>query len=203
MKSITTIVTIMSLLMISGTISAQSLKDILKSSAVKDAISSVTGINIPSDVTGQWNYCGSAVKFESDDILKNTAATLAAGEVEKKLNTYIEKIGLKEGTFSYEFKADSTFAATFKGKPVTGTYSVSPDGKSIEMKYGKSLNMMKMKAALSVNANDMDLLFNADKLLEFIGKISASSSNTTLKSLSSIASGYDGMKIGFQVKRKE
>ncbi len=71
------------------------------------------------------------------------------------------------------------------------------------MKYGKSLNMMKMKAALSVNANDMDLLFNADKLLEFIGKISASSSNTTLKSLSSIASGYDGMKIGFQVKRKE
>ena len=51
MKSITTIVTIMSLLMISGTISAQSLKDILKSSAVKDAISSVTGINIPSDVT--------------------------------------------------------------------------------------------------------------------------------------------------------
>lgn len=193
------------ILCISGnmTISAQSLKDILNSSVVKDAVSSMTGITLPTDITGTWDYTGTAVKFEGDNVLKNATATLAATEIEKKLNTYTEKIGLKEGAFSYTFNADSTFTTSFKGKPFSGTYSLSPDGKRLTFNYSKTLNLMKMTATIEVTGAQTDIMFKADKLLEFIGKISSSSSNATLKSISSIASQYDGMNIGFAVKRKE
>lgn len=183
--------------------SAQSLKDILNSSAVKDAITSVTGVTLPTDITGTWDYSGTAVKFEGDNVLKNATATLAATEMEKKLNTYTEKIGLKAGTFSYTFNSDSTFTTSFKGKPFSGKYSLSPDGKRLVLNYGKTLNLMKMNAIISVNGDQTDIMFKADKLLEFISKISSSSDNATLKSISAIAGQYDGMNMGFAVKKKK
>lgn len=48
----------------------------------------------------------------------------------------------------------------------------------------------------------MQLLFNADKLLEFIGKISSSVGDARLGTLSSLVEQYDGMKIGFELTRK-
>lgn len=182
---------------------AQSLKDILNSSAVRDVITSATGITLPTDITGTWDYSGTAVKFEGDNVLKNATAALAATELEKKLNTYTEKIGLKEGTFSYTFNADSTFTTSFKGKPFSGKYSLSPDRKRLALNYGKALNLLKMNAIISVNGDQTDIMFKADKLLEFIGKISSSSNNATLKSISAVAGQYNGMDMGFAVKKKK
>lgn len=126
--------------------SAQSLKDLL-GSTVKDAVeTAITGGAVtPQKISGTWAYSGCAVGFESENMLKNVAAKAAASQLEGKVNTYLEKIGLKNGTFSYTF--------------------------------------------------------NADKLLTFIGKISATSSNATLKTLSTLASQYDGMNIGFKLKK--
>jgi hypothetical protein len=44
-------------------------------------------------------------------------------------------------------------------------------------------------------------MFNADKLLDFIGKVSSSSNNSTLAAISAIAQQYDGMKLGFELKK--
>ena len=41
----------------------------------------------------------------------------------------------------------------------------------------------------------------ADKLLDFLTKLSAVSKNTTLQTLNKLASQYDGMMMGFELKK--
>ncbi len=183
--------------------SAQGLKDLLNSSVVKDVVSSVTGVNLPTDISGTWNYSGTAVKFEGDNMVKNAAAAVAATEIEKKLNTYTEKIGLREGSFSYTFNADSTFTTTFKNKTFPGRYSLSPDGKKLHLDYGKTLNLLKMDAIISVNGTQTDIMFKADKLLDFLNKISSASNVASLKTLSALTGQYNGLDLGFAVKKRE
>ena len=162
---------------------------------------SVTGTTFKVDVTGTWTYSGTAVKFESDDLLKSTAASLAAGQVEDKLDSYVSKVGIKAGTFSFTFKEDKTFTATVKGKSFDGTYSLSEDYKTIALQFGKAIGLKPFNAAVSATSSQLDLLFPADRLLELLEKLTSSSSNATLKTIGTIANQYDGMKLGLELTR--
>ena len=187
------------------TASAQSITDLLKkatsSETVKNVVESVTGTTFKVDVTGTWTYSGTAVKFESDDLLKSTAASLAAGQVEDKLDSYVSKVGIKAGTFSFTFKEDKTFTATVKGKSFDGTYSLSEDYKTIALQFGKAIGLKPFNAAVSATSSQLDLLFPADRLLELLEKLTSSSSNATLKTIGTIANQYDGMKLGLELTR--
>lgn len=186
-----------------GTISAQSLTDILKnvtsSDVVKNVVENVTGVTIPVDVTGTWTYSGTAVKFESDDLLKSTAASLAATQVEEKLDKYVAKVGIKPGTFSFTFNEDKTFVAKVKSKSFTGTYTVSEDYKTISLQFGKLVSMKPFTASISATSTQLDLLFEADRLLELLGKLTSSSSNSTLKTIGTLVNQYDGMQLGLEM----
>ena len=207
MKTIFKTIIIASALCLAGNAaSAQTLKDILgkaaNSSAVSDIVEKVTGIDISKgDIKGTWNYTGSAVKLESTDLIKSAAAGVAATQVEKKLDEYLSKAGLKTGTFSFTFNEDNTFYTTVKGKNFNGTYTLSEDGNTINLKYGKSLGSTGITATASINSSTFELLFKADKLLELIGKLTASTSNTTLKTIGTLAGQYEGMKIGLELQK--
>lgn len=186
--------------------SAQSIKDIFgavkNNSTVSDIVEKVTGIDISKgDIKGTWNYTGSAVKLESDDLVKSAAAGVAATQVEKKLDEYLAKAGLKTGTFSFTFNEDNTFTTTVKGKSFNGTYTFSEENDSINLKYGKNLGSTGITATAQLNGTTLELLFKADKLLDLIGKLTAASSNTTLKTISTLAGQYDGMKIGLEMQK--
>lgn len=193
------------LLVSAQTASAQSLKDLLKkvteNETAKDVISNVTGVTFTVDVTGTWTYSGTAVKFISDDLLKNAAASVAASQVEEKLDEYVAKVGLKAGTFSFTFNADKTFNATVKGKSFNGTYTLSEDYKTMELKFGSKISLKPFKASVSATSSQLDLLFQADRLLELIEKLTSSSSNSTLKTIGTIADQYDGMQIGLELQK--
>ncbi len=207
MKTVFKSIIIASILCFAGNFaSAQTLKDILgkaaNNSTVSDIVEKVTGVNLSKgDIKGTWNYTGSAVKLESEDILKTAAAGVAATQVEKKLDEYLAKAGLKTGTFSFTFNEDNTFFTTVKGKNFNGTYTLSEDGKTLNLKYGKSLNSTGITATAQINASTFELLFKADKLLDLIGKLTASTNNTTLKTIGTLAGQYDGMKIGLELQK--
>ncbi len=207
MRTIFKSIIIASIICIAGnTASAQSLKDILgkaaNNSTVTEIVEKVTGVNISKgDIKGTWNYTGSAVKLESEDILKAAAAGAAATQIEKKLDEYLTKAGLKTGTFSFTFNEDNTFATTVKGKSFNGTYTLSEDGKTIELKYGKTLGSTGITATAQINASTFELLFKADKLLDLIGKLTSNTNNTTLKTIGTLAGQYDGLKIGLELQK--
>ena len=193
------------LLSVSGQAYGQSLKDLLNSSAVKDAVTSVTGGKklTVENLAGTWTYTNPAVQLEGDNALKNVAGSVAAGELEKKLKTYCAKVGIVEGMFNYVFNNDSTFTNALKKKSLKGTFSVNPDEKTVELKYalGGKLKVTTLTAHVVISGDELSLLFNADKLLDFLSKISSISDNTTLKMVNKLASEYDGMMLGFELKK--
>lgn len=186
--------------------SAQTLNDILgkvvNNSTVSDIVEKVTGVDfLKGDINGTWNYAGSAVKLESEDLVKSTTAGIAATQIEKKLDEFLVKTGLEAGTFSFTFKEDNTFYTTVKEKDFNGTYTLSEDGKTINLKYGKSLSSTGITATAQINAETFELLFKADKFLDLIQKLTDNTTNATLKTLGTLAGQYDGMKIGIELKK--
>ncbi len=195
-----------SILLAGQNASAQSLKGLLgkvtENSAVTDIVEQVTGINLSKgDIKGTWNYTGTAVKFESEDLVKSAAAGVAATQVESKLDEYLGKVGLKGGAFSFTFNEDNSFVTTVKGKPFKGTYTLSEDGTSLTLNYGKMISSQGFTTAVSIKNTTFEILFEADKLLELITKLTASTTNTTLKTIGTLAGQYDGMKIGLELQK--
>lgn len=197
--------TVCGLLSVSGEISGQSLKDILKSSAVKDAVTSVTGGKklTAKNLEGVWTYVNPTLQLKGDNALKNVAAAVASSEVEKKMKEYCAKIGIVEGLFNYSFNSDSTFTNALKKKTLKGTYSINADEGTVALKYGLGgkLKVTTLTGHVVLSGNQLSLLFNADKLLDFLSKISSVSDNATLKAVNKLASEYDGMMLGFELEK--
>ena len=191
------------LLLIPGNMKGQSLKDILNSSAVKNAVTSVTGGKAVTfeNLQGTWMYVNPALQLEGDNALKNVAGSLAATEAEKKMKEYCAKVGIVEGVFNYVFNSDSTFTSALKRGSLKGTYSVSPEDKTVTLRYTVGNKKLTVTAHVILSGNELTLLFNADKLLKFLSTVSSISSNTTLKAINKLASEYDGMMLGFDLKK--
>lgn len=194
-----------SFLSMPGLAYGQSLKDILNSSALKGAVTAVTGGKklTVENLAGTWTYVNPAIQLEGDNALKNVAASVASSEMEKKMKEYCAKVGIIEGAFNYTFNSDSTFTSVLKGRTLKGTYSFNADDKTMELRYGKigKSKLTTMTAHVVVTNDQLSLLFNADKLLDFLTKLSSVSKNTTLQTLNKLASQYDGMMMGFELKK--
>ena len=105
--------------------------------------------------------------------------------------------------FNYVFNSDSTFTNALKKKTLKGTFSVNSDEKTVELKYalGGKLKVTTLTAHVVISGDELSLLFNADKLLDFLTKLSSISDNSTLKLVNKLASEYDGMMLGFELKK--
>lgn len=185
---------------------AQSWKDILKSETVQKVVSSVTGgqsVTVAS-LQGTWTYVDPAVQLGSDNTLKQIAGSAATTELEKKLKEQCAKVGIVEGVFNYTFHEDSTFTSALKKGSLKGTYSVNEADKTIAFTYtaGTSDRAIYTLTASTVLAGDnLTLLFNADKLLTFLTKVASLTSNSAFQSLSQLAEQYDGLMLGFDLKK--
>ena len=175
---------------------AQSLKDLLNKDNISKVVNAITGTTESIDMTGTWSYKGSAVEFESDNLLMKAGGAAAATMAENKLNEQLSKIGIKDGQMSFTFNADSTFTSTVGKKTLKGTYSYNASTKQVDLKYLKLLH-----AKVNCSSSSLELLFNSDKLLKLMAFIGSKSSSTALKTVSSLAENYDGMMLGFQLSK--
>ncbi len=173
---------------------AQSLKDI-----VSKVVSGVTGKSSEIDLEGTWNYTGSAIEFESDDLLKKAGGSVAASLAEGKLNEQLEKVGITADDMSFTFNADSTFTIKLKSKNVSGSYSYDSSTKTLDMKLIKILNL---SAKVNYSSSKMDLLFDTDKLLSLVSTLGNISGSTILDAIGSLASSYEGMMMGLSLKKE-
>ncbi len=177
---------------------AQSWSDLLNKDNISKVVNAITGTTESIDMTGTWSYKGSAVEFESDNLLMKAGGAAAATMAENKLNEQLSKIGIKDGQMSFTFNADSTFTSTVGKKTLKGTYSYNASTKQVDLKYLKLLNL---HAKVNCSSSSLELLFNSDKLLKLMAFIGSKSSSTALKTVSSLAENYDGMMLGFQLSK--
>lgn len=186
------------MLLISGSSRAQSLKDLFSKDNVENIVSTITGKNTASMV-GTWTFSGSAIEFESDNLLQAAGGKVAASAAESKLNEQLSKFGITEGKLAFTFNADSTFNAKLGTRNMGGTYSYNQETGKVNLKFAK---LVGINAKLNCTSTNMDLLFNSDKLLDLITFLSSKSNNTTLQAISSLADSYDGMMLGFALKKE-
>ena len=99
---------------------------------------------------------------------------------------------------SFTFNADSTFIAKVGQKSMKGSYSYDASTQKVNLKFAKLIGM---NAKVNATPTTMDLLFESDKLLKLITFLSSKSSNSTLKSIGSLANSYDGMMLGFSLQK--
>lgn len=180
---------------------AQSIKDILKSTA-SNVINQVAGAVAPVDLTkGTLTYTGAAVELISDNALSNVAGKAAAGTVEAKVNAELEKAGIKAGVIAFEFAEDNTFTMKFKGKNIAGTYTL--EGNEINLAFGKTFKSVKMSGTVTATTNGCKMVFPAKKFLSFIKAILnvAGKRSDTASTISSLLKNYDSMKLGFYLAR--
>ncbi|EJX01887.1 hypothetical protein EVA_10007 [gut metagenome] len=165
---------------------------------IEKVVSDISGKNT-AGMTGTWRFTGSAIELKADNILNQAGGDVAATLAEKKLNEQLAKHGITEGKLSFTFQADSTFQAKLNNRNMDGTYSYDETSRLINLKFNKLLNL---QTKITCTSTHMDMLFNSDKLLKLITFLSSKSKSTTLKSISSLTENYNGMMLGFSLKKE-
>lgn len=186
------------ILLFATSVQAQGLKDLLNKENIEKAVNTLTGKNTAS-MTGTWEFSGAALEFESDNLLRKAGGSLAATAVEKKLDGFLEKVGIEPGQMSFTFNEDSTFQTTVKGKNLKGNYSYDEATQKINLKFAKLIGI---NTTVNCTSQQMELLFPSDKLLDLISFLASKSNNSTLQSISSLADSYDGMMLGFTLQKQ-
>lgn len=192
------LVCIMALLcMVSVQADAQSLKDILSGVA-----KAVVGDKATTETSliGTWEYVGPDCQLKGDNVLTNIGGDAAGAEVEKKMESIYEKAGLN--TIQYTFNEDKTCSYTIKGKKVEGTYEFDSEAKTVTIKAGKL--GLKTTANIVTLGDNMSFVFDADKILSVVKTITGAASklNSSASTINSLAEQFNGMMIGFELKKQ-
>lgn len=192
----------------------QNIKDALKGLGKKDGSSLVDGLKgalsgvLSSDkislasLVGEWKYSKPAVAFKSDNLLKKAGGAAAASTITSKLAPVYKTVGFDKLTLkiaedgNFEMKVRSI---TFKGSvsPIEKEGSQANFTFSFQLK-GKNLGKFDAYVQKGLDGH-ISLTFDVSKLMTLVDKVSKISGNSTLKSLSTLLSGYDGLCAGFEL----
>lgn len=147
-----------------------------------------------SDIAGTWAYSAPAVSFKGDNALKNIGGSAAATALETKLKPYYDRIGFSNMTIT--INADSTFSMAMKKVSLPGTISKDEDGLIFTFDRAKK---HPVRCMATKSGKKLCLTFDASKLISALQTASKYINISTLKTISSLLSNYDGLYIGFEL----
>ena len=94
-------------------------------STVTNVLGSLLGESMTlskSTIKGTWTYNGTSCVLESDDALSKIGGSVVTGKVEEKMNGYLKKVGVKEGTCSFTFSENDSCVFRVGSREINGTY---------------------------------------------------------------------------------
>jgi hypothetical protein len=167
-------------------------------SSITDLLSGKSALS-PETIAGNWNYTGSAISFKSDNNpLSNIASTAAQSTIEKKLDGYLQKVGISQGLFGFTFNEDGTMAIKYGSKSFPGTWTLDQQNATLNMKVASLINM---KGYVAVKNGKMELLFDATTMMKIIKSLTSVYKNSTLQTINSVLNQYDKMYAGFNLTK--
>jgi hypothetical protein len=173
------------------------------SSSTGDLISNLTSVfssekqASASNVIGTWVYQEPAVLFQSDNILTKAGAKIASNKIESKLQTYLTKYGITPGTMKMTFNQDGTFVETLKGKTIMGKWTVK-DSKL----YLTFANVKTVPVTTQISGKEMMFVTDATKLFYLVKGVASQSSNSNIKTITSLMNNVKGMQAGLTLKKQ-
>lgn len=146
-------------------------------------------------LTGSWTYSGPKVVFESENILSQIGGQVISSNLEQKLGTYLEKIGFKAGKSTLTINTDGSCTLALGTKSWPGTYVY--DASTNKMTLTGVLGVAQMTCTVSVQGNQLYMLFDADKLLSIFTSLGSKDTGA----LGSLLSSYTGLKLGWAMTK--
>lgn len=165
-----------------------------------DLLNTYTTISL----TGSWTYNGVATAINSDNTLVTLASSAYKNKLETKLNGYLAKIGIKQGSAVFTFTEDGQFSISNGTKVITnGTYTLDTKTNAVVLKFGKLYNYLTMEGTVAVTTGGCQILCNADKFLEFTKKaISVAGKFVDTSTVASLLADANGLQLGFKLTKQ-
>ncbi len=172
---------------------------ILQGGTLGNVIISVIGAQkvTAQDLIGSWTYSGPGCAFTSEKLLAQAGGEVAAAQIKEKVLPYYQQIGITSQNTNITFKQDGTFAATFRGKAMNGTWTYDEASSKVSL---KSL-LLNINCYAKRNYTGIGLLFESSKLLNILQTMAALSGNQSIQSVGEISKTYDGLRVGFDFSR--
>ena len=166
---------------------------------VVNAISSVIGLDKvkAQNLIATWRYSGPGCAFTSENLLAKAGGEVAAVQIEQKLLPYYQQVKISESNTYITFKEDGTFSSKIAGTPFSGNYIFDEASQKITLKG----LLLSVNCYAKKEANGISILFEAKKLLTVLQTMSAMSGNKDLQTIGDLSKNYDGVRVGFDMKR--
>lgn len=173
------------------------------STSTDDIVEGLTGIfnadkqATANKIVGTWSYSEPAIVFTSDNLLAKAASKIAANKVESKIQEYLTKYGLKPGALTITFNEDGTFVETLNKKSTKGKWSVQ-DSKLLLTVTG----IKQVAITTQIDGKDMQFVTDATKLLNLFKTMGAKSTNSNIKTVTSLMKNVKGMQAGVTLRKQ-
>lgn len=145
-----------------------------------------------NSIVGTWHFKGSSFIFESENMLATFGSDLLASQVEAKVDNYLAKYNIKDGSCAITFNKDNTYEFFAGDYTINGTYELNNDSKELHMTFG----MFATTANLVYDANTINLVYQSDGFLNLMKTISSAGNNSTFALLNGMLEQYNGLRIG-------
>lgn len=163
-----------------------------------EGVFSTSNLDI-QDLAGEWTSSGSAVKFQSENLLNKAGGLAAAAVIEDKLNPYYKKLGLDGAVLTIQ--NDGSFTMLIKKMTLKGQIAKLDNGNFNFQFQVLGMNIGKIETYISKSSNQMDVMFDADKLIKIVELAGNISGMKTIKAVSEILKTYDGICVGFKMSK--
>ena len=166
---------------------------------VVNAITSVIGLDKvkAQNLIATWKYNGPGCAFTSENLLAKAGGEVAAVQIEEKLLPYYQQVGISANNTYITFNEDGTFTSKIAGTPFSGKYTFDEATQKITLKG----LLLSMTCYTKKETNGISILFEAKKLLTVLQTMSAMSGSKDLQTLGDLSKNYDGVRVGFDMKR--
>lgn len=148
---------------------------------------------------GQWNYAGTSVAFQSENLLKKAGGEVVSTQIESKFDKLLQGLSVKSTNTYFVFKDDKTYEASIAGIKLSGKYSLVPEKRKVHLTY--LMGLATMDADVVLTNDRMQLLMEADTMLKLMKTLSKFTNNSSIAVLGKMADMYDGLLLGFDMKR--
>lgn len=226
-----TIFTLVLMLAVAASASAQSWKDLLGKvagevveevastdggSAVTNVLGAILGTSLTlSDeaLEGTWSYEGVACVLESENALSDIGGSVVTSTLESKLDEKLASMGLTKGNCSFTFVKDGTCVINVGGRDLNGKYVLDAEEKVITFTF--MYDKLPIKTYVSYEIQNLNVVFKADRLLSFVKNVASYLSNDatgqqlgqlqsimqSVGTISTLLQNYDGMMLGVKLSR--
>ena len=179
------------------------LGQVMSSGNGEEVVSSLTSVfsskkqATAEKIVGTWVYKEPAIVLTSDNILTKAAAKVAANKAEKKIQEQLNKYGITPGALTMTFNEDGTVSETVNGKTFQGKWTVNDSKLQLTISGVKALSI-----TTQIDGKELMFVTDATKLLNLFKSVGAKSSNSTIKTVTTLMKNVDGMLAGVTLEKK-